>query len=70
MPDSKRYGARVRAYNELGTVVKPWSEMLEPIANHERAAHVLAHKLGWASPLGVTLKHEALDSGYVFTVVE
>lgn len=74
MAHSKRYGERVRAYVIIGddmfSAVNPWSEMLVPESNHERVAHVLAHKLKWDGPLGVTLTKEPLENGFVFTVVE
>lgn len=63
-------GSRVKAFCQAGQVTIPWDDALDVNQNHDKAATVLAYKLGWNEGLYGKLVGGALpnDTGncYVF----
>jgi hypothetical protein len=47
LPPTTHLGSRVRAWTEAKRITVAWDHELDVVANHKRAAEILAHELAW-----------------------
>lgn len=65
---TNRFGPRIKAYAQAGSIMVPWQERVKVEYNHANAARALALKLGWTKRYYGAMRGGALPdgTGYAF----